>query len=311
VIGTAGIEKAQDEYLRDPAKGGAPLQLSLDLTIQAATAEVLDAGMRLMNAKGATAILMDAHTGEVISLVSLPDFDPNTAPIRRSRAIPPTARCSTARCRGSTSLAPPSRSSPPRRRSTRAWSRPMTMLDTKGPMTWGRYRIRDFRNYGPELSVTDVIVKSSNIGTARMAIQIGAERQQDFLRTLGFLEPTPVELVEAPGARPLLPRNWSELSTMTISYGHGLSASPLHLAAGYASIVNGGTLVKPTLLRQTGPQQGERVISPQTSAIMREMLRKTVTAGTAGLPTCRAIRWVQRPAPPTSRTRAAATTRTR
>jgi cell division protein FtsI (penicillin-binding protein 3) len=282
LIGTAGIEKAQDEFLRDPAKGGAPLQLSLDLTIQDATAEVLDAGMRLMNAKGATAILMDAHTGEVISLVSLPDFDPNTRPNPPVTGDPSDSPLFNRAVQGVYELGSTFKVFAAAQAIDEGLVSPLTMLDTKGPMTWGRYRIRDFRNYGPELSVTDVIVKSSNIGTARMAIQIGAERQQDFLRTLGFLEPTPVELVEAPGARPLLPRNWSELSTMTISYGHGLSASPLHLAAGYASIVNGGTLVKPTLLRDPVLAQGARVISPQTSAIMREMLRKTVTAGTAG-----------------------------
>ncbi len=282
IIGTAGIERVYDDYLRDPAQGGAPLQLSLDLTIQAATAEVLDAGMRLMNAKGATAILMDVHTGELISLVSLPDFDPNTRPNPLVAGDPSDSPLFNRAVQGVYELGSTFKVFAAAQAIELGLVSPLTMLDTKGPMTWGRYRIRDFRNYGPELSVTDVIVKSSNIGTARMAIQIGAKRQQDFLRTLGFLEPTPVELVEAPGARPLLPRNWSELSTMTISYGHGLSASPLHLAAGYAALVNGGTLVKPTLLRNPTPVPGERVISPQTSAIMREMLRKTVTAGTAG-----------------------------
>ncbi len=282
LIGTAGIEKTYDGFLRDPAQGGAPLQLSLDLTIQSATAEVLDAGMRLMNAKGATAILMDARTGEIVSLVSLPDFDPNTRPNPLVAGDPSDSPLFNRAVQGVYELGSTFKVFAAAQALEEGLVTPLTMLDTKGPMTWGRYRIRDFRNYGPELSVTDVIVKSSNIGTARMAIQIGAERQQDFLRRLGFLEPTPVELVEAPGARPLLPRNWSELSAMTISYGHGLSASPLHLAAGYAAMVNGGTLVKPTLLRQTAPQTGERVISPQTSAMIREMLRKTVTAGTAG-----------------------------
>jgi cell division protein FtsI (penicillin-binding protein 3) len=282
LIGTAGIEKAHDEFLRDPAHGGAPLQLALDLTIQSATAEVLDAGMRLMNAKGATAILMDVHTGELISLVSLPDFDPNTRPNPLVAGDPSDSPLFNRAVQGVYELGSTFKVFAAAQALEEGLVTPMTMLDTKGPMVWGRYRIRDFRNYGPELSVTDVIVKSSNIGTARMAIQIGAARQQDFLRRLGFLEPTPVELVEAPGARPLLPRNWSELSTMTISYGHGLSASPLHLAAGYAALVNGGTLVRPTLMRQTVVQPGERVVSPQTSAMMREMLRKTVTAGTAG-----------------------------
>jgi cell division protein FtsI (penicillin-binding protein 3) len=156
-----------------------------------------------------------------------------------------------------------------------------TVIDTKGPLRWGRFRIRDFRDYGPELTVEEVIVKSSNIGTARIAQMAGIEAQQDFLRRLGFFEPTPVELVEAPGARPLLPPNWSEISMMTISYGHGLSASPLHLASAYASLLNGGVRVTPTLVKREGVEMGARVVSPRTSAIARDMLRKAVTDGTA------------------------------
>jgi len=160
---------------------------------------------------------------------------------------------------------------------------PDSMIDTKGPLTWGRFRIRDFNNYGNTLSATDVIVKSSNIGTARVALQIGGERQRDFLGQLGFLEPTAVELSEAPSGAPLLPKQWSEISTMTISYGHGLSSSPLHLAAGYASLLNGGTRITPTLLRNDAVQQGARVVRPETSARSREMLRQVVTRGTASL----------------------------
>ncbi|NCT11609.1 MAG: penicillin-binding protein 2, partial [Rhodobacterales bacterium] len=140
---------------------------------------------------------------------------------------------------------------------------------------------RDFRNYGAALSATDIIVKSSNIGTARLALMVGIDRQRAFLERLGFLAPTTVEMVEAPTGAPLLPRQWSEISLMTISYGHGLSVSPLHLAAGYASLLNGGTRVQPTLLRQDGPQNGERIVSEEVSATMRAMLRQVVTRGTA------------------------------
>ena len=124
-------------------------------------------------------------------------------------------------------------------------------------------------------------MKSSNIGTARVAMMIGSDRQQDFLGNLGLLAPTPVELVEASTARPLLPKNWSEISTMTISYGHGISASPLHLASAYASLLNGGTRVTPTILRQDAPETGPRIVSADTSRQAREMLRAVVTRGTA------------------------------
>ena len=156
-----------------------------------------------------------------------------------------------------------------------------TMIDTKGPLRWGKHKIRDFHNYGNELSVTKIIVKSSNIGTARIAQMIGTERQKDFLGKMGFFEPTKLEISEAKGGKPLLPPNWSELSTMTISYGHGLSASPLHLAQAYASIANGGYQVTPTLLKQSGPRYGERIMRPDTAAAARSMLRKVVTEGTA------------------------------
>jgi cell division protein FtsI (penicillin-binding protein 3) len=158
---------------------------------------------------------------------------------------------------------------------------PNTLIDTQGPLTWGRFRIRDFHDYGPELSTTDVIVKSSNIGTARIAMMIGAERQKAFLGSLGFLEPTPVEMVEGPTGKPLLPRNWSEISTMTISYGHGLSSSPLHLAAAYAALANGGTQVEPTLLRTPNAPQGPRVMREVIAQRSVAMLRQVVERGTA------------------------------
>jgi cell division protein FtsI (penicillin-binding protein 3) len=110
---------------------------------------------------------------------------------------------------------------------------------------------------------------------------IGGERQRAFLETLGLLQPATVELVEAANARPLLPSRWGELATMTISYGHGVSTSPVNLAAAYAAMVNGGTLVEPTLLRRDEPQQGPRVISEATSAVMRGLMRAVVTEGTA------------------------------
>ncbi|MCX7889090.1 MAG: penicillin-binding protein 2 [Rhodobacteraceae bacterium] len=281
VIGTAGVEKTFDSWLRDPANGGASLVLSLDLSVQSAVEEVLAGGMRLMNAKGAAAILMDAHSGEIVAMASLPDFDPNTRP-----AIPPKKQAGDSpifnrAVQGVYELGSTFKIFTVAQALELGLVNPATMVDTKEPFVWGRFRIHDFHNYGPQLSVTDVIVKSSNVGTAHIALMIGKDRQQDFLRRLGFFEPTPVELVEAPTGKPLLPQKWSDLSTLTISYGHGLSASPLHLAAAYATIVNGGLRVTPTILKQPNRQPGERVISPEVSAIMRDMLRQVVLRGTA------------------------------
>ncbi|NNK78244.1 MAG: penicillin-binding protein 2 [Litoreibacter sp.] len=281
VVGTAGIEKSFDDYLRDPAMEGAPLQLSIDMTIQSVARRVLHGGMRLMNAKGATAVLMEVDTGEIITMLSLPDFDPNTRPALVTAGDPSDSPLFNRAVQGVYELGSTFKIFAAAQALELGLVNPSTMLDTKGPMRWGKFRIRDFHDYGPKLSVTDVIVQSSNIGTARMAMSIGAPRQQDFLKSLGFFDPTPVELVEAPGAKPLLPPKWSEISTMTISYGHGMAASPLHLAAGYASMVNGGTGVTPTLLKSTTSRVGPRVISERTSAQVRTLLRDVVARGTA------------------------------
>ena len=281
VIGVAGVEQTFDEQLRDPARAGEPLQLSLDLTIQAATEEVLSGGMRLLNAKGAAAVLMDVHTGEVISVASLPDFDPNDRPPLPTKGRPDDSPLFNRVVQGVYELGSTFKIFTVAQALELGMVTPDTIINTKSPMTWGRHRISDFRNYGPELSVSKVIEKSSNVGTARIAIDIGGERQRDFLDQLGLLEPTKFEMVEARGGKPLLPQRWSELSTMTISYGHGLSATPLHLAAAYATMVNGGTKVEPTLIKQAGPQYGPRVISEKTSEQLRRMLRLTVSQGTA------------------------------
>ncbi len=281
VIGVAGVEKTFDDWLRDPAHDGAPLQLSLDLSVQAATERVLLGGMRLMNAKGAAAVLMDVHTGEILSLVSLPDFDPNNRPVPLTEGDAGDSPLFNRAVQGVYELGSTFKIFTAAQAIETGLVNRNTIIETKGPLRWGKHRITDFRNYGDALTVEQVIVKSSNIGTARMAMEIGADRQRGFLEALGFLKPTPVELVEAAGARPLYPSRWSEISTMTISYGHGLSASPLHLATGYASLLNGGTLVTPTLLKRSAPVTGPRVVSEQTSAIARDLLRKVVTEGTA------------------------------
>lgn len=281
VIGVAGIERLFDDKLRDPANEGKALQLSLDLPVQAAAERVLYGGMKLMNAKGAASVLLDVHTGEIISMVSLPDFDPNDRPQVLTEGDASDSPLFNRVVQGVYELGSTYKIFAAAQAMELGLANPETVFDTRGPLRWGKHKIRDFRNYGNELTLTKIIVKSSNIGTARVAQMIGTERQQDFLRRLGLLEATPVELTEASGGKPLLPKNWSELSTMTISYGHGISATPMHLASAYAAIANGGYVVQPTLLKQDGPQYGERVMSASVAAASRTMLRKVVTEGTA------------------------------
>jgi cell division protein FtsI (penicillin-binding protein 3) len=257
------------------------LKLTIDLTIQAAVERVLAGGMVMMNAKGAAAVLMDANTGEIVAMASLPDFDPNERPRALTKGDASDSPLFNRAVQGLYELGSTFKIFAVAQALELGQVAPSTMINTRGPLSWGKFRIRDFHDYGAQLSVRDVIVKSSNIGTARIAMDIGAERQRAFLATLGLTEPTPVELIEAPGSKPLVPANWSELSTMTISYGHGLSASPLHQASAYASLLNGGHRVMPTLVRQGPIARGPRVVSEETSAIARTLLRAVVAEGTA------------------------------
>ncbi len=286
VIGKAGLELAHDAFLRDPGNGGQPLQLSLDLGVQAAVERVLEGGMQLMNAKGAAAVLMEADTGQIVAMVSLPDFDPNQRPAPPVSGDPSDSPIFNRAAQGVYELGSTFKIFAAAQALELGIANPATMYDTKGPLTWGRFKIRDFHDYGPRLSLRDVIVKSSNIGTARIAMDIGADRQRAFLDRLGLLTAVPVSLPEAGRSKPLLPANWSEISAMTISYGHGIAATPLHLAAAYATMVNGGLKVSPSLLRNSDrPTEADRVISERTSAQLREMLRAVVAdpKGTASL----------------------------
>ncbi|MEP1520284.1 penicillin-binding protein 2 [Ascidiaceihabitans sp.] len=282
VIGVAGVEKYFDEYLRDPANGNTPLELSLDLTVQAAAERVLYGGMKLLNAKGATSVLMDVHTGEVISVVSLPDFDPNNRPRPITQGDKGDDPLFNRSVQGVYELGSVFKIFTAAQAVDLGLVNPSTMIKTDGPMRVGGYPIGEFRNknYGT-LSVTDIIVKSSNRGTGRMVLQIGSKRQKEFLKSMGFFEPTAFEIVEASGGKPLLPKRWTDLSAVTISYGHGLSSSPMHLAAGYAAIANGGFAVTPTILKQDGTKHGPRVMSTNAASAARTMLRKVVSEGTA------------------------------
>jgi cell division protein FtsI (penicillin-binding protein 3) len=282
VIGVAGVEKYFDDYLRDPANGNTPLQLSLDLSVQAAAERVLWGGMKLMNAKGATSVLMDVKTGEVISVVSLPSFDPNDRPRPATEGDASDSPLFNRSVQGVYELGSVFKIFAAAQAIELGLVNAETVIETAGPMRVGGFNIGEFqnKNYG-KLSVTDIIVHSSNRGTGRLALQIGVERQQKFLKDLGFFEATDYEIVEAAGGKPLLPQRWTDLSTVTISYGHGLSTSPMHLAAGYAAIANGGFRVKPTILKQNGPQLGPRVMSERAASDARIMLRKVVADGTA------------------------------
>ena len=281
VIGIAGVEKAFDTWLRDPANDGAPLRLSLDLTVQRAMEEVLDSGMKVMKAKGAAGILMDVHSGEIVAMASLPDFNPNDRPSPLLKGDASDSPLFNRAVQGQYELGSTFKIFPVAQALDLGLVNRNTQVSTKTPMKIGKYLINDFHNYGASLSVEDVIVKSSNVGTVRVAQMLGAERQQAFLKALGLFEPTPIEMVEAPTGKPLVPKRWPAVTSATVAFGHGLAASPLHLAAAYAAIANGGHKVSPTLVHNRHRPQGPRVLSEAAAKASLAMLRQVVVRGTA------------------------------
>lgn len=282
VVGTAGVERVFDARLRDPAEVAEPLRLSIDLRVQTALEDVLAEGMAELRAKGAVGILMEAKTGQVTALASLPDFDPNNRPALPTKGDPADSPLFNRAAQGRYELGSTFKPLTVAMGLEAGLVSPQTMIDTKGPMKWGRFTIRDFHNYGPRLTVEDVLVNSSNIGAAHIGLMVGAERQKAFFRRIGMMDPSPVELTEAARTAPLLPKQWSDLSTITISYGHGMAVTPLHLAAAYASLVNGGLRVKPSIVAgEAPPTEADRVVSERTSRQIRAMLRQVVVRGTA------------------------------
>ncbi len=284
LVGVAGVELQFDDYLRDPANDERPLQLSIDLTVQAAMRQVLAGGMDLMQAKAATGVLMEARTGRIISLVSLPDFDPNHRPRPPVSGDPADSPLFNRAAQGTYELGSTFKIFTAAQAIESGAATPDTMINTRGPLVWHNFKIKDFHNYGARLSLRDVIVHSSNIGAARLAASMGAEAQKAFLGRLGLLDKLPIELPEARRSAPQIPRRWSEISAMTISYGQGIAVTPVHLAAAYAAMVNGGLRVRPTLLNDAPtPTEDDRVISESTSYALRDMLRQVVVRGTASL----------------------------
>lgn len=270
--GDAGMERALDARLGTP--GGGPVALSIDARVQQALESELGAGMAKHSAIGAAGVVMDVATGEIVAMASLPQYNPNAA----GRA-PADARFNRATLGvyelGSTFKAVTVAMALDSGVTTMA-----DMYDARFPLKVDRFRIHDDHPKARFLSVPEVFIYSSNIGTARMAERIGAARQQAYLRQLGFLDPLSIELPEK--GRTLYPANWGSLATMTVGYGHGIAVTPVHLATAYAALVNGGIWRPATLLRVApgSAATGERVFTAATSDAMRRLMRLVVLKGT-------------------------------
>lgn len=268
--GISGVEQYFDERLR---RDHEPVRLSIDIRAQHILREELARQVGEFRAIGGSAIVMDARNGEIMAMVSLPDFDSNTpalaSPDQRFNRntlgvyeMGSTFKIFTlagALDYGTTNL--------------------NASYDARRPIEIGRFTIHDFRGQGRVLTVPEVFMYSSNIGAVRIAMQLGRERQREFLTRLGLTRTAQIELPEV-GA-PLVPNPWRDINSMTIAFGHGIGVSPLQLITAANAAMNGGILVRPTLVRRPDGVEvpRERVMAARTSEQMRRLMRLVVERG--------------------------------
>ncbi len=255
-----------------------PVQLSLDLRAQYAMRDELVKAREKFNAKATAGLILNVNTGEVVALVSDPDYNPNNPaeandPSRINRMTTGVFEM------GSTFKVLTLAMALDAGKATLSSS-----FDARHPLQYGKFAIHDYEPKDRFLTVPEIFTYSSNIGAARMALAVGVQGHQEFLKKMGQLDRLRTELPES--AEPLVPKNWGELNTVTIAFGHGLSVAPLQAAMGVAATVNGGLLIKPTFLKRSPEEAAKiatRVLKPQTSRDMRYLLRLNAEKGTATL----------------------------
>ena len=282
--GIAGMEKWLDNNgLADLHRAGfatdrlqRPIELSVDLRVEHALRDELLKAKDKFHAKAASGLLTNVNTGEIIAMVSLPDFDPNNPkeahdPDRINRLTTGVYEM------GST---------------FKAFTLAMaldsgkydlnSMWDARAPLHYGKFAIHDDEPKGRFISMKEVFTFSSNIGAARIALSQGVEAHKTFLRKMGQLERLRTELPES--AMPIVPKHWGDLNTITIAFGHGVAVAPLQAVMGVSALANGGLLIPPTFLKRS-PEEAQalakRVIKPETSDKMRYLMRLNAEVGTA------------------------------
>jgi len=282
--GIAGMEKWLDTNgLADLHRAGfatdrlqRPVELSVDLRVEHALRDELLKAKEKFHAKAASGLVSNVRTGEIVAMVSVPDFDPNNPkeahdPDRINRLTTGVYEM------GST---------------FKAFTLAMaldsgkvdlnSMWDARGPLHYGKFTIHDDHALGRMINMKEVFYYSSNVGAARIALSQGVEAHKAFLRKLGQLDRLRTELPES--ASPIVPKRWAELNTVTIAFGHGLSVAPLQAVMGIDALVNGGYLIPPTFLKRTEQEAmaiARRVIKPETSEKMRFLMRLNAEIGTA------------------------------
>lgn len=280
--GIAGMEKYVDgQGLAALAAAGMtierqmePVRLSLDLRVQHIVRDELAAAMQRYQAIAAGAVVLNAKTGEVLAMSSLPDYDPNIAAQALEKDRLNRMSAGTYEM-GST---------------FKAFTTAMALdsglinlgdsFDASKPIRIAGHTIHDFHGKHRTLSVPEIFIYSSNIGTAKMADVVGVEGHQEFLTRIGLLTRMRTELPEV--AMPSQPKNWKKINSVTISFGHGVATTPLQTAMSAAAMLNGGLLIPPTFLPRSqadAQRVATRVIKSETSAAMRYLMRLNVEKG--------------------------------
>ena len=274
--GQVGMEAVLNDQLLDPAMRGTPAALSIDMRVQGALEDELLRGMLSVNAVGAAGIVLDVDTGEVLALASLPEFDPNRIDEEGERNMFNRVTNQVYEL-GSTFK--------PLTVAAAIDAGVITDLSKRyqadRPLELGGFRIRDSHVIAPTLNVPQTLIHSSNIVTAQIVDEMGAQTLQRSMRDLGMHERPYIEL-PARGMPLWEAGDWGRLRAMTVGYGHGVSVTPLHLASAYAAMVNGGIWRPATLLRiePGAAPKGRRVFKASTSARMNQLLRMIAVYGT-------------------------------
>lgn len=273
--GMSGMERVLNERLTNPIERSTPIALSLDSRVQAAFESELGNAMLSFKAKAAAGVMLDVQTGEVIAMVSFPMYNPNRVRDATQDGLRNNVTQSVYEL-GST-FKPITMAAAIDSGVVTSMSR---RFDAREPLQIGRFKIKDDHPQRRYLDIPETLVHSSNIVTARIADELGADRMQAMFRKLGFDTAPDIELREK--QRPLWPNYWARVTVMTSGFGHGIAVTPLHLASAYAALVNGGIWRPATLLRVAPGKasEGRRVISPATSDRIRQLLRLVVLDGT-------------------------------
>ncbi len=267
--GIAGLEMAFHKRLTTQKQ---PLQLSVDTGVQNIVRYELVKAMEKFDASAAAALIMNAQNGEIIALTSLPDFDPNRPATRTDNNI--FNRASLGLYEVGSVMKP----------FTVAMGletgtiTPDDRVDATKPLRFGRFTVTDFQAKNRFLMIPEVLIYSSNIGSAKIGMAVGVEQQKAFLERFGLLAQVPCELPER--GRPIQPDVWREVNGATISYGYGIAVSPLHMATAVSALINGGLYRSPTFVKggnQDAP--ATQVVSAKTSQILRHMMRAVVDIG--------------------------------